>query len=119
MLKRDNVCHQVGFSLEASRCDFHSARLEKSFSRRVERVCVSSVCRFTCWSVRDSMCLIVGAFSRIGVFVANVSRQSAYMLEVKRPTQSFARKFQRRSATMCITKLAWRGRDVVATIFGV
>ena len=65
------------------------------------------------------MCLIVGALSRIGVFVANVSRQSAKMLEVKRPTRFFARRFQRRSATMCVTKLAWRGRDVVATIFGV
>ena len=32
-----NVCSQVGFSLEASRCGFHCARPDKSFSCRVER----------------------------------------------------------------------------------
>ncbi len=54
---------------------------------------VSSVCRFPFWSVRDSTCVIVGAFSRIGVVahaavIANVSKRAAKKLGSKRPTLS-------------------------------
>ena len=37
-------------------------------------ICVSSVRRFPFWSVRDSMCVVVGVFFRIGVLVATDQR---------------------------------------------
>ena len=104
-----NVCSQVGFSLEASRCGFHCARPDKSFSCRVERFefPVFVEFRFGRYVIR---CVLLSVLSPVW---------SVCCERVQAMSKNVGRRFQRRSATMCITKFAWRGRDVVARFFGV
>ena len=118
MLERDNVCHQVGFSLEASRCDFHSARLEKSFSCRVEVFAfpVFVDLRVGRYVIR---CVLLSVLSHVLECLLQTCPSDQHICWESNDQRSlFARRFQRRSATTCVTKLAWRGREVVATIFG-
>ncbi len=83
-LEREDVCHQVGFLLGGAA--MWSPQRRGCMPSRATSV--SSVCRFPFWSARDSRCVIVGAFSSIGVvahatMIANVSKRSAYMLASK------------------------------------
>ena len=91
MLERDNVCHQVGFSLEASRCGFHSARLEKFFSCRVERFAfpVFVDFRFGRYVIR---CVLLSVLSHVMECLLRTCPGNQHkMLEVKRPNAVFCK----------------------------